>query len=67
MDKAEKKLIELIIIVDLSTSQYLPIDLPKLNSLVEEIFELIPTTLKTAEEEEEKRIEEVMKEFMNET
>ena len=64
LKKAERKLIELQIIVDLSTSEYFNIDLQKLGSLLEEFPELFHTTLKKAEENEEKRIEEFMKEFM---
>ncbi len=64
LKKAQRKLIELQIIVDLSTSEYFNIDLQKLDSLLEEFPELFYTTLKKAEENEEKRIEEFMKEFM---
>ncbi len=64
LKKAERKLIELQIIVDLSTSEYFNIDLQKLDSLLEEFPELLHTTLKKAEENEEKKIEEFMKEFM---
>jgi hypothetical protein len=64
LKKAERKLIELQIIVDLSTSEYFIIDSQKLDSLLEEFPELLHTTLKKAEENEEKKIEEFMKEFM---
>ncbi len=64
LKKAERKFIELQIIVDLSTSEYFNIDLQKLDSLLEEFPELLYTTLKKAEENEEKKIEEFMKEFM---
>lgn len=63
-EKIEKKLIELCIAVDLSTTEYFKIESTKLDYLVEEIFELIPIVLEKAEEDEKKRMDEIMKEFM---
>ena len=60
----KKKLIELQITVDLSTSEYIYIDLRKLDSLLEEISELMEITLEKAELFDEERVEEIMKEFM---
>jgi hypothetical protein len=63
LEEAENKLIELCIAIDLINSEYFKIDSVKLDSLVSELFERIPIALNNAEEEEEKRMDEIMKEF----
>jgi len=63
LEKAEKKLIELHIAIDLSTSEFLRIDSAKFDTLIEEISEQIPITLEKAEVDEEERMEKILKEY----
>ncbi len=69
LEKAGKKLRGLQIAVDLCTLEYFNIDSQKLDSVVEEILELISITLEKAEVDEENRMEEILSEFFvkNET
>jgi hypothetical protein len=64
LEEAQKKLIELYVVVDLFSSEHFQLDWEKSNSLMEEINDLIPITLENAEEEAQKRMDEMMKEFM---
>lgn len=69
LEKAGKKLRVLQIVVDLCTSEYFNIDSRKFDSVLEEISELLQTTLENVDWDEENRMEDILKKFLenNET
>lgn len=63
LNDAKRKLTKLCVVIDLITNEYFKFDESKLNTIIDEIRELIPVKIQKAEEEEQKWLNEMMNEF----
>jgi hypothetical protein len=63
LNDARRKLTKLCVVIDLITNEYFQFDESKLNTIVNEISELIPVKIQKAEEEERLWLDEMMQEF----
>ena len=62
MNDAKRKLTELCVAIDLVTNEYFKFEESKLNTIIDEITELIPVKIQKAEEEEQRWMDEIMNE-----
>lgn len=63
LNDAKRKLTKLCVVINLITNEYFQFDESKLNTIVNEISELIPLKIQKAEEDERQWLDEMMQEF----